>query len=882
MHLARVTDRLPLLLPLGLLHGEDEISSLYYTVVKIRPTLVHVLVNSRVVCIIRSNVPIRDVTDYYNNSSKASYRLLIAVADGNVWIVTLPASAHVGTSEELLTDIVLERSSSERNTSGMAQWFCQLPGVQFVQSCQSGLTSLTLMTSVVAPTTLTVSIRGTSESKLQRYQSLELHDLEVGGVVAILQGDLDGSVRFSLVSYPCKEGDVTKVSVIRSGTLVQMDEPVVRIVPFASATPFTLALEGNVATGSSTVFDALLFLGARGRVGTIHLKGGCLIETLPVSLKKLDLGCAVQSLAFIASLKVFVFCSNGSAYVFRSNDVLKKAQFEDAEGRCNDLRICAEKMPFQPGILRLATHDSTHDMSMLFASGRVITITESLLRAKVSSVLLPDDKQRPENGLSSVQEPMSDSHIRNLLHRIAQTSTESTALRTQSKQLDCQLKMLHSAFELLQIVKAKGVDSVITCDLRASLVLTGTYLELQTVKLMCFTRFANPDVIVSLDEWWLCMHVRTRECAVVTHSFPLNDVLTCGEQSIILDPEMVALQDQGFLSVSCSMVFCPIENGLPDTKHCKSNCIEFKPVNQENMASIAIPLLQNRRFLFAQLSQPVEEETPVSQVAVHSALRQNHESLMPVGRKIKKGRASSSPLWSGVQWWEALADHARKKASFATLWAKISPPGTILAAPTPPSRFVISIPSFFAAEGEEEDEDLEKIRNERMVSFLCHLLERQSDEELPLRRSCRTQHGKLWTALRSISGGLVLLRFTPSEGHERSVDISIQCSDLADLSAMRALVMEKINKRSDKVMRGTIKDDQREELVRDMSEMLEPIAALDNLLELTQKTATSIVDPQSAICTDEVLHAISQLAHLETQTLTLYWKTRLLLNSTII
>ncbi|CAI5725672.1 unnamed protein product [Peronospora effusa] len=100
---------------------------------------------------------------------------------------------------------------------------------------------------------------------------------------------------------------------------------------------------------------------------------------------------------------------------------------------------------------------------------------------------------------------------------------------------------------------------------------------------------------------------------------------------------------------------------------------------------------------------------------------------------------------------------------------------------------------------------------------------------------------------------------------------------------MRALILETINKQSDEAAREISKDDQSEVLLVGMSEMLEPIAALDNLLEeLTQKTAIRIVDSQSTICTDEVLHALSQLAHLETQTLTLYWKTRSLLGRSII
>ena len=283
------------------------------------------------------------------------------------------------------------------------------------------------------------------------------------------------------------------------------------------------------------------------------------------------------------------------------------------------------------------------------------------------------------------------------------------------------------------------------------------------------------------------MYVRTRERSVMTHSFLLNNVIARGEQSIILDPDTLTLE---LLWVSCSMLFCPIANEHPGQKHSEPNCVEFKPICQDDMLPFAIPLHQNRRFLFAQLSQPVEEETPVSQVAIHSAFRQNHEPFIPVEKTIEEEKASSSVLWNGVQWWTALADHVHKHASFATLWAKLAPPGAISLALSPPSRFVISISSFFDAEGEDEndeddDEDLEKIRAERMVSFLCHLLEIHSDDVSRLRRSCRTQHGKLWTALRSISGGLILLRFTPSEDHRQSVDLMIQCSDVADLSAVR-------------------------------------------------------------------------------------------------
>ncbi|EGZ28121.1 hypothetical protein PHYSODRAFT_472415 [Phytophthora sojae] len=194
--------------------------------------------------------------------------------------------------------------------------------------------------------------------------------------------------------------------------------------------------------------------------------------------------------------------------------------------------------------------------------------------------------------------------------------------------------------------------------------------------------------------------------------------------------------------------------------------------------------------MIAQLSQPVEEEIPVSQVAIQAAFRQSHDPvLLPLGRaghRDKEVKASSSALWSGVQWWAVLADHAHNNPSFAAMWSKVAPPTLSL---SPPSRFVISIPSFFVSEDDEdddddEDEDFEKVRVERMISFLRQLLEIPIEEVPRLRRSCRTQHGKLWTVLRALSGSLILLRFTPSEDEQRSVDLTIQCSDLADLSAV--------------------------------------------------------------------------------------------------
>ncbi|POM67121.1 Hypothetical protein PHPALM_16929 [Phytophthora palmivora] len=384
--MARVADRLPLLLPLA------TSDNTLCVVVKIRPTLLHFLRDKRVWAVIRSKVPITDIADYGKDHSETRYKILVSGVDGNVWVVTMPDRFHPGV---ITRELLLERSSIGSN-DGAVQWFCQQPGVQSVDftPAGSGLTSLTLMRSVVTPTTLIVSSRGNSESKLQRHQSLELDKIEgeqstctlclssqverhsgllkslfpdvvnYTRVVAILVGDLDGYVRFSLVQCSSMNGDAAKTSVVRNGTLLQLGEPVQIIVPFTCSEPSIPSLKGHEPTLSSPVFDALLVVGTRGRLGVVELKNGILRETLPVPVSKLEIGCAVQSLVYANSLGAFVFCSSGSAFVFKRTDLLAKAHPTDSEAKIpfiNDNSISAEKLPLQPGILRVATQGDASD-----------------------------------------------------------------------------------------------------------------------------------------------------------------------------------------------------------------------------------------------------------------------------------------------------------------------------------------------------------------------------------------------------------------------------------------------------------------------------------------------------------------------------------------
>ncbi|KAE9127772.1 hypothetical protein PF006_g16439 [Phytophthora fragariae] len=726
--LVHVADRSPVLVRLRALENKTP-SRL--CVVKIRPTLLHFVADGRVWCVIRSKIPITDVVGYGLDCSSGEkrHKILVSAADGNVWVVTLPGKLQPGVGV-VTGELLLERSSSD-SCGEMVKWFCQLPGVQSVDHTPagSGLTSLTLMRSLVTPSTLIVSTRGSSESKLQRHQWLELDEMEgeqstcticlnsqesrhstlitslfpdaakYAGTAAILQGDLDGWVRFSLVHYPCVKGDVAKASVIRSGALARLDQPVQMI------SPFTASVTSSLPTGDGNdeaAFDALLVLGSRGQVGIVDFRNSGRVEKFPVSLRKLDIGRAAQSLVFVDELKVCVYCSSGSAFVCRAGDMLVRAHHSN-----DSTDAFAEKLPLPQGILRLVSLDNGQGISILFSSGRIISVDEPALNAMVSAVLpkTPGDQRSSSKG-----EPSSEHRVRNLLHRIEQVSTESTVLRTQSKQMNHQLKALYSALEMLRVVETTGVAK---CDLGASIVSTGNLSNRPTVKLVFSLRFVSPEADVSSNQWWLCVYVRTRKCAVTSYSFPVENV--------------------------------------------------------------------------------------------------------------------------------------------------------------------------FTDDDDDEDEDFEKVRVERMVSFLRQLLEIPVEEVPRLRRSCRTQHGKLWTVLRALSGSLILLRFTTSEDQQRSVDLTIQCSDVADLSAMRALVLEAINNWRDGINRGVSAATYSKDLtLDDTSEMLEPISALENILEdLKLKTATGIEDPESAICTDEVLHALAQLAHVETQTLTLYWKTRLNINRTI-
>jgi hypothetical protein len=316
--------------------------------------------------VITSKVPIVDVSDYSlccsTDASAAKNKLLVATADGSVWVVALPSQLRPGTGRRVTSEVVLDRSLGG-SAGAVVQWFCQLPGVQSAQhvSAVSGLTSLTLMRSVVTPSTLIVSTRTSAKSKRQQHESLELDDVEgeqstctlclnskdvrhgellkglfpdvASGVAvaAILQGDMDGVVRFALVRYPCGKGDIGKALVVRSGTLVRLDQPVQMVVPFSSSESNGTAL---------TAFNALLVIGTQGEASIVEP----VTDGFPAPLKKLEFGHPAQSLAFVSSLAAFVYCSSGSAFVCRVSD-LAKAQDAGSE---STIKGCAEKLPLQP------------------------------------------------------------------------------------------------------------------------------------------------------------------------------------------------------------------------------------------------------------------------------------------------------------------------------------------------------------------------------------------------------------------------------------------------------------------------------------------------------------------------------------------------------
>ncbi|RLN91041.1 hypothetical protein BBJ28_00005229 [Nothophytophthora sp. Chile5] len=312
-------------------------------------------------------------------------------------------------------------------------------------------------------------------------------------------------------------------------------------------------------------------------------------------------------------------------------------------------------------------------------------------------------------------------------------------------------------------------------------------------------------------------------------------------------------------------------NHSPGTKQGQYDSAGSKS-QREDLFSLSFPLVEDRTFLLAQLSQPIEEDVPVSQLAIRAAFRQEHELHLPVTRMgggSNEAEESSSALWSGFQWWAALATHAQRNPSFASLWAKVAPPESTPIELSPPSRFVMTIPHFFHSEDEDDDDEedddvVDKVRVERMVEFLLKLLEVPLGEASRLRRCCRTQHGKLWVMLRTFSGSVVLLRFIPAEDRQRSLSLTVQCSDVTDLSAvrllscsehsrptfllfgdaelvrcviqMRALVLKAITSWNEGERRGFDDEESNwEELALDVGKMLEPIANLESLLEVRSR-----------------------------------------------
>ncbi|KAL8025773.1 hypothetical protein Plhal710r2_c002g0006811 [Plasmopara halstedii] len=905
--LAGVTDLSPILLSLSLENiSLDKVSSLL--VVKIRSTLLHILVNNRLWCVVISKVRITDVTDYCRHNANGVCQILISTENGDIWLVTLPKQFQPAMGC-VVTKLFLERSSDQNNDGGV-RWIGLVPGVLSVlhTPADNGVLSLTLFRSMVTPTTLYVNTCETLERQMPSHQLIELDDIEgeqatcnlclIGRVVshtgllcglfpdvvndsnvaAILQGDLDCCVRFALIRFSNANGDCANASVIRSETLLRLREPIQAIIPFCTSSPRS---NEDIATVDSQQFDALLVLSVRGRIGVISTKDRRALETFPVAVNTLELGRSVQSIVFVHSLRVFIFCSSGSAFMFRSIDLLAKAELANSNAVPASTTRCTlptKKLPLQSGIIHLAIHGRNGGMSILFASGRTTHFDKKALNDLVTSILPCFEREHvPNRGhTAAVEKLSSESQIRELVHRIAQVTAESSDLRTKSKQMDVYLKALHSALEILRAVGAAGVESVVNSEIRANVVKTGTFLDRHTIQLTCSLRFVDSDPSISLDEWSLCLYVRALDREVTSYSFPLKNIAAHGKQRILLDPDTLAQQDQGFLWVSCSMVFCLSLDGISCHQHPQTSSIDSQAIHKDNLLAFAIPLIQNKRFLLAQLSQPIEDEMSARQGEIHAAFCQRHVPFMPVG----KTETQMSNLWAGVHSWAALADHAQKTPSFAALWSKIASSNVAMA---PPSRFVVTIPSFFDTEDDEneddgEDEKFETNCIERMVSFLRQLLDTPTCDIPRLRRSCRTQHGSLWTMLQAFSGSLVLLRFTPSEIEPQSVDLTIQCSDVADLSAMRALVLDIINKWSSGDLNRLSEADYPDKVYLDYSEMAEPIAVLEKLMEDLALKITTFEDPRSSTCTDDVLHALSQLAHLETQTFALYWKSRAHIN----
>lgn len=246
----------------------------------------------------------------------------------------------------------------DQQNSCHVELFYRLPGVQSISHSRSGGDggSFTVFTSVVAPSTL-VWWNGSDGSKSNKTVEVELDELEaeqstcvvvldgrdqsnqallqwlipeetqVHASVVVLQGDVDGAVRFCVTSSAFGQAS----SPPRTGKLIDIGQPVQFVIPFSTAA----VASSHGARLPMDVVEGLLVVGVHGLAHLLATTadGTRRPHTFPLDgLSSIQFPVPIQSMAFVRSLGCFIYCSRGATYACRASDLLQRGRNDSVGG----------------------------------------------------------------------------------------------------------------------------------------------------------------------------------------------------------------------------------------------------------------------------------------------------------------------------------------------------------------------------------------------------------------------------------------------------------------------------------------------------------------------------------------------------------------------
>lgn len=255
-------------------------------------------------------------------------------------------------------------AANEHAVACRVERFCQVPGVQYVVQCSD----CTVCTSVIAPSTLVWKAGDKDAESIIELEELEAEQSTcvaafrgdssasqailrwlfrnepayADAKLLLLQGDADGAVRYYVTSEQGQTATLATVQPPRSGTLLELGEPVQFIVPFSVSTTVGAGSDGARSSGLLIVgykgHAHLLVLDTKGSHRDSISSSSSAAATTGVSVA---FDAPVQSIVFVESLDCFVYCSQGAAYGFRASDLIYRSSSSEFVSSASSKRLVA-------------------------------------------------------------------------------------------------------------------------------------------------------------------------------------------------------------------------------------------------------------------------------------------------------------------------------------------------------------------------------------------------------------------------------------------------------------------------------------------------------------------------------------------------------------